>query len=150
MIPNAPKDKKLLVLISAFATSRQEQPYGDYGFKGFNNNISGVEKSGFKVFSLSDVAGRVNLKEGGTGIYKDYYAFTTPTAGLVPLLEAIINRNMFDTGGGPNEWAWRRYRDWNGYGAQTTCITSNCIVISKSEKLYVKYRDYVTPRSKYK
>ena len=132
LIPSAPKDVKYKILRSAFAISRTEQGGPNGGFQGFNNNISGIEKSGFKVFWATDVIGKVSLPEKGTTAgYKFYYAFSSIQAGLVPLISNIVTRNMFDTSGGLNEWSWRWFRDWNGYGArgkieyESDCITVN-------------------------
>ena len=121
--------RKLLILYSAFTISKTEQG-AIGGFSGFNNNISGIESSGFKVYSKDDVTGKVRAKEGGTKIYKFYYSFSSLSSGLVPLITSIMNRNMWESnttipipsnynkiGGG--EFAWRYYRDWNGYGART-------------------------------
>ncbi|MEN6294303.1 MAG: M15 family metallopeptidase, partial [Methanobacterium sp.] len=118
LAPNATNKQKKLILVSAFAISKSEQGAGD-GFRGFNNNISGIESDGFKVFNKSDVNGYVVIPEGGTGITKKYFSFSNLSAGLVPLISKIMERNMFDTGGGANEWAWRYFRDWNGFGART-------------------------------
>jgi len=141
LAPNATTEQKKLILVSAFTISRTEQGKGD-GFRGFNNNISGVESDGFKVFNKNDVNGYVIIPEGGTSKIKKYYSFSDLSAGLVPLISTIMARNMFDTGGGANEWAWRWFRDWNGYGARTKDnYTTNpdftdCDIISKEEKLY--------------
>ena len=111
LISGASKDQKLAVLKSAYAISLTEQRGKNGGFRGFNNNISGVESSGFQVFNASDVNGKVQATERKTGIKKFYYSFSSVGAGLVPLISKIIERNMFDNGGGANEWAWRSYRD---------------------------------------
>lgn len=156
MAPNASKTNKKKILISAFAISRKEQGGPNQGFKGFNNNISGVEASGFQVYSKSDVVGKVILPEGGTGKTKAYYAFKSVDAGLVPLISKIMDRNMFAIGGSKNEWAWRWFRDWNGYGArgtntyQTNPEYDDCDIISNAESLYSQAETQVNIYSKYR
>lgn len=139
LAPGAKSNYKRAILTSAFTISRQEQGSGT-GFKGFNNNISGIEASGFSVYSADDVVGRVKLTEGGTGKEKFYYAFSSIGSGLVPLLSKIMDRNMFATGGSPNEFAWRYFRDWNGFGGRTTSTYAthrdDCKLISNLESLY--------------
>jgi len=126
------------VVTAALAVSIIEQGSGDR-IKGFNNNLTGVESSGFKVFKKSDVNGKVFATEGGTGLKKAYYSFKSVEAGLVPLISKIIQRNMFAQNGEANEFAWRYYRDWNGYGARTkTTYSGDCAVISRIEKVYAK------------
>jgi hypothetical protein len=155
LAPNASTANKKKVLVAAFAISKAEQGYQS-GFKGFNNNISGIESSGFSVYKLSDVVGKVSLTEGGTGKKKFYYAFSTITAGLAPLLSKIMDRNMFATGGSPNEFAWRYFRDWNGYGARTKDKYStdpnwdDCDIISTFESSYKTALSSVNSYSKYK
>ena len=154
LAPNAKSSYKKAILTSAFAISRQEQGGPGGGFKGFNNNISGIEASGFSVYSASDVVGKVILTEGGTGKKKEYYAFKDIGAGLVPLLSKIMERNMWATGGTPNEFAWRYFRDWNGYGARTTQSYAkhmdDCILISNFENIYKSALSQVNQFSKYK
>ena len=42
-----------------------------------------------------------------------------------------MNRNMFATGNSAGEWAWRWYRDWNGFGARTKKdYVSDCDVVN--------------------
>jgi len=150
IIPGASKENKKQVLISAFAISRSEQGYGK-GFKGFNNNLSGVESSGFSVFSTSDVVGKVKLTEGGTGKVKYYYAFSNLSAGLTPLISSIVKRNMFATKGNPGEWTWRYYRDWNGYGARTkTTFKSDCDVVESLLSIYKAAETQVNKYSVYR
>jgi len=154
LAPNATKKQKKLILVSAFAISKSEQGSGD-GFKGFNNNISGVESDGFKVFNKNDVNGYVVATEGGTGKSKKYFSFSNLGAGLVPLISKIMERNMFDTGGGANEWAWRYFRDWNGYGARTKKEYKNnpnyndCNIISGNETKYNSALTKVNSLTKY-
>ena len=140
LIPGATKAQKTAILISAFSISRQEQGGPNGGFKGFNNNISGIEASGFSVFADSDVNGKVIKTEGGTGKQKEYYAFVSLSSGLVPLISKIIDRNMWATGGTSNEWAWRYFRDWNGFGGRTTKTYAkhmdDCKIISNIESVY--------------
>lgn len=151
IIPGASKDQKLAVLKSAYATSLSEQRGKNGGFRGFNNNISGVESSGFQVFNASDVNGKVEATEGGTGIKKFYYSFSNLSAGLVPLISKIIERNMFDDGGGANEWAWRSYRDWNGYGARTKpTYVSDCTDVKGREDVYNEAAGYVNTWTTFK
>jgi hypothetical protein len=155
LAPSASKTHKKQILISAFSISKAEQGYGD-GFKGFNNNISGVESSGFSVYNKSDTIGKVSLTEGGTGKKKYYYAFSSLSAGLVPLISKIMDRNMFATGGTPNEFAWRYFRDWNGYGArtktkyQTDPNHDDCDIIASNESIYKNALSIVNSYSKYK
>ena len=155
LAPSASKTHKKQILISAFSISKAEQGYGD-GFKGFNNNISGVESSGFSVYNKSDTIGKVSLTEGGTGKKKYYYAFSSLSAGLVPLISKIMDRNMFATGGTPNEFAWRYFRDWNGYGArtktkyQTDPNHDDCDIIASNESIYKNTLSIVNSYSKYK
>ena len=152
LAPNASIENKRKILISAFAISKNEQGSGA-GFKGFNNNISGIESSGFNVFAASDTTGKVKLTEGGTGKDKFYYAFSDLSAGLVPLISNIIKRNMFSLSGELKEAAWRWYRDWNGFGARTkTNFTSDCDVINEVLPNYAyatsqvdKYSTFKTP-----
>jgi hypothetical protein len=137
LAPGISAENKAKILTSAFAISRTEQPGEGLGFKGFNNNISGIESSGFKVFDKSDVTGKVKAKEGGTNILKDYYAFKSLDAGLVPLISKIMERNMFATNKTAGEWVWRYYRDWNGYGARKTpSYKGDCDVLSGFIKNY--------------
>jgi len=147
LAPNTSKALKKKVLISAFAIGRKEQPGPNGGFKGFNNNLTGVESSGFKVFDQNDVNGKVGLNEGGTGIFKFYYSFTSIGAGLVPVISSIMNRNLYaeqDGDAGANEWAWRWFRDWNGYGNRTVPEYStndsfdDCTIIRSAEDAYKK------------
>lgn len=147
LIRNATKDQKFNVLLSAFVKSKQEQGTNG-GFRGFNNNISGVESDGFKVFNKDDVDGQVFATEGGTNIRKPYYSFKNLGAGLIPSITTIINRNLF---GDANEWAWRYYRDWNGFGGRTlTTYVSECTSIKKLESLYNTYKPTVMNLTKYK
>jgi hypothetical protein len=140
MIPGASKQVKKRIVTSALTVGIREQ--GSEGkIKGFNNNLTGVESSGFKVFSASDVNGKVKATEGGTGIQKYYYSFSSLKVGLIPLVSNIIQRNMFAQTDDPNEWGWRYYRDWNGFGARTlpsykTGSLSDCQLISGSEYTY--------------
>jgi hypothetical protein len=154
LAPNARSLHKKLILTSAFAISRQEQGGPDGGFKGFNNNIAGIEASGFSVYAATDVVGKVKLTEGGTGKDKFYYAFKDVGAGLVPLLSKIMDRNMWAVGGTSNEFAWRYFRDWNGYGARTTKSYSqhkdDCILISNFESIYRSAISQVNKFSSYK
>jgi hypothetical protein len=155
LAPNATTTQKKLILVSAFAISKSEQGSGD-GFKGFNNNISGVESDGFKVFNKNDVNGYVVATEGGTGKSKKYFSFSDLSSGLVPLISKIMERNMFDTGGGANEWAWRYFRDWNGFGARTKKEYSNnpnyndCNIITSNESKYNSALNKVNSLTKYK
>ena len=48
---------------------------------------------------------------------------------------------MFAQADDPNQWAWRYYRDWNGYGARTLPDYKNgkltdCQLISGNESTY--------------
>jgi hypothetical protein len=155
LAPTASTANKKKILIAAFAISKAEQGYKT-GFKGFNNNISGIESSGFSVYKLSDVVGKVSLTEGGTGKKKFYYAFSDLSAGLVPLISKIMDRNMYATGGQPNEFAWRYFRDWNGYGARTKDKYSSdpnwddCDIITTFESSYKTALSSVNSYSKYK
>ena len=155
LAPNASKANKKKVLVAAFAISKAEQGYQS-GFKGFNNNIAGIESSGFSVFNKTDVVGKVKLTEGGTGKKKFYYAFKSIDAGLTPLISKIMDRNMFATGGQPNEFAWRYFRDWNGYGARTKDKYStdpnwdDCDIIATFESSYKSALSAVNTYSKYK
>jgi hypothetical protein len=151
LIPSATKDIKKKVLYSAYVVSRTEQGGKNGGFKGFNNNISGVESSGFSVFAATDVVGKVQATEGGTGKSKFYYAFANLQAGLVPLISNVIKRNMTDNGGGSNEWAWRSYRDWNGYGSRTKpTYESDCVTVAGREKAYNDNKKYVDQYTTFK
>lgn len=138
--PNATIPIKKRVLASALAVAIREQ--GSEGrIKGFNNNLTGTESSGFKVFDVLDVNGRVQATEGGTKKVKFYYSFTTLRVGLVPLISKICQRNMFAQSDDPNQWAWRYYRDWNGYGARTLPTyksgeINDCTIISGNESIY--------------
>jgi hypothetical protein len=142
LAPSATGAHKKQILISAYAISRAEQGGPNGGFKGFNNNISGIESSGFKVYSANDVAGKVTATEGGTNKKKFYYAFTTLSAGLVPPITNIMNRNMFSPSGDPEEWAWRWYRDWNGYGARDK-QPSDCANVGVAIAAYKTAKSYV-------
>jgi hypothetical protein len=156
LAPSASTLNKKKILISAFAISRAEQGYEKTSFRGFNNNISGIESSGFSVYKKSDVVGKVSLPEGDTEIPKYYYAFSSISAGLVPLISKIMERNMFATGGQPNEFAWRYFRDWNGYGARGTTRYStdpnydDCDIINNFESSYRTALTQVNSYSKYK
>ena len=140
MIPGASKQIKKRVVTSALSVGIREQGSGGK-IKGFNNNLTGVEASGFKVFTASDVNGKVKATEGGTGIVKFYYSFSSLKVGLIPLVSKIIERNMFAQADDPNQWAWRYYRDWNGYGARTLPAYKNgtltdCQIITGNETVY--------------
>ena len=140
MIPGASKQIKKRVVASALSVGIREQGSGGK-IKGFNNNLTGVEASGFKVFAASDVNGKVQATEGGTGTKKFYYSFSSLKVGLIPLVSKIIERNMFAQADDPNQWAWRYYRDWNGYGARTLPDYKNgkltdCQLISGNESTY--------------
>jgi len=143
----------LLILYSAYAKSRVEQSGSDgFEFRGFNNNISGVESSGFSVYSASDIQGKVSAKEGGTSAgYKFYYAFTKLESGLIPPISKIMERNIWDLDGDPfkadysktggGQWAWRYYRDWNGFGGRTFTDYKNgtlddCDLLNGSVRTY--------------
>jgi hypothetical protein len=146
----SPANKKK-ILISAYAISRSEQVGPNGGFKGFNNNISGIESDGFKVFATTDVNGRVEATEGGTNIKKYYYSFSSLDAGLVPLISKIMERNMFATGDTAGEWAWRWYRDWNGFGSRTkTDYISDCTVVGSVITNYNFAVNIVPGLTKYK
>jgi hypothetical protein len=61
-----------------------------------------------------------------------------------------MERNMFDTGGGANEWAWRYFRDWNGYGARTLPkYNGDCPIISGNETKYKNAMNKVNGLTKY-
>ncbi len=113
----ASNELKAKVLASAIAVTKSEQGINETQARGFNNNLTGVESSGFQVWQASDVLGKVQAREGNSGILKDYYAFASIEVGYVPLISKIIDRNMYPvkTNNGA-EWGWRWYRDWNGYG----------------------------------
>lgn len=113
----ASNELKAKVLASAIGIAKLEQGHTSTTVRGFNNNLTGVESSGFKVWQASDVLGKVQALEGGTEQYKDYYAFASIEVGYVPLISSIIDRNIYPvkTNNGA-EWGWRWYRDWNGYG----------------------------------
>ena len=156
MAPSASDKYKKLIITSALTVAIKEQ-----SLKGFNNNLTGVEASGFKLFTKDEVVGKVILPEGqGTGKIKEYYAFKDLSSGLVPVISKILERNMFATGGTANEFAWRYFRDWNGYGGRTTehyALPSNqkskagvsgydsddCKIISGIESAYDKAAAYV-------
>jgi hypothetical protein len=138
--PNAKSELKKKVLTSAYAISVLETSKEGSNFRGFNNNLNGVESSGFKVFNPSDVNGAVQLTEGGTNILKKYYSFSNLSSGLVPVVTSIMDRNMYalqNGEAGANEFAWRYFRDWNGYGAQDK-FSSDCTLISSAESAYKK------------
>ena len=152
--PKASSANKKLIIASALAVSISEQGSGG-AIKGFNNNLTGTEAPGFKVFNASDVNGKVSLKEGGTGKQKYYYSFATLEAGYVPLVSKILERNMFASSGDPNEFAWRYFRDWNGYGARTlpkykSGEIDDCSIVAGKEKLYNKALEAVNTYSKYR
>ena len=126
------------VVTAALSVAKIEQGVGSK-IKGFNNNLTGVESSGFKVFKNSDVNGKVYGKEGGTGLRKAYYSFTSIDTGLAPLISKIIERNMFPKDpNNANEFAWRYARDWNGYGFQTkSTFKNNGVNIKAIENRYL-------------
>lgn len=155
LAPTVAKDIKKKILTSAYAIGRNEQTGPNGGFKGFNNNLTGVESSGFKVFDSKDVTGRVQAREGGTNIQKYYYSFSSIGSGLIPVLSKIIDRNMFGgTGLTPNtkeenEWAWRYFRDWNGFGGRTLPDYQkpnydDCNIINNLESVYNNSKSYVS------
>ena len=143
--PNAKSELKKKVLTSAYAISVLETSKEGSNFRGFNNNLNGVESSGFKVFNTSDVNGRVQLPENDaqgnpTNRIKNYYSFSNLSSGLVPVVTSIMDRNMYalqNGEAGANEFAWRYFRDWNGYGAQDK-FSSDCTLISSAESAYKK------------
>jgi len=155
MVPTASKENKKRILTSTFAVGRTEQPGPEGGFKGFNNNLTGTESSGFSVFAESDVNGKVSAKEGGTGKIKYYYSFSNIGAGLTPLVSKIIERNMFATNDEPNEWAWRYFRDWNGYGVRTVDKYAtdpnydDCAIVANNESTYKKALEQVNKYTTY-
>jgi hypothetical protein len=147
--PGASKENKKRVVTSALAIAIQEQ-----GLKGFNNNLTGVESSGFKVFATTDVNGKVQASEGGTGLIKTYYSFTSLSSGLIPLVSKIIERNMFAQKDDPNEFAWRYFRDWNGYGGRTTVEyqsgkIDDCTYITNLQNIYKRALRNVDQYSKF-
>jgi hypothetical protein len=147
--PGASKENKKRVVTSALAIAIQEQ-----GLKGFNNNLTGVEASGFKVFAASDVNGKVQATEGGTRLIKTYYSFTTLSSGLIPLVSKIIERNMFAQKDDPNEFAWRYFRDWNGYGGRTTVEyqsgkIDDCTYVTNLQNIYKRALRNVEQYSKF-
>jgi hypothetical protein len=155
LAPNASSNNKKLIIASALAISISEQSGGEGKIKGFNNNLTGTESDGFKVFNASDINGKVSLEEGGTGKRKYYYSFSSPEAGYVPLISKILERNMFAISGDPNEFAWRWFRDWNGYGARTkkdyiAGKINDCSIIAGKESNYNKALKAVNVYSKYK
>jgi hypothetical protein len=147
--PTTSAANKKRVITATLAIAIKEQ-----GLKGFNYNLSGVEASGFNVFSASDVNGRVQATEGGTGKKKWYYSFTSLDSGLVPSISSIMSRNMFGQNDEPNEFAWRWYRDWNGYGGRTTedyiaGKRTDCDIIRGAELVYIRAMKDVNRYSKY-
>jgi len=147
LAPNTSPSGKKLIVTAALTISIGEQGYGEGKIRGFNNNLTGTEKSGFYVFNASDVNGKVWAKEGGTNIYKFFYSFSTPEAGYVPLVREILRRNILAISG-PNEFAWRYYRDWGGYGGRAKPDYQNgtrtdCDAISGIERNYNKALSYV-------
>jgi hypothetical protein len=145
LAPKAKPELKKKVLISAYAIVSSEVRRDGSNFKGFNNNMTGVESPGFKVFTDSDVNGRVRLPENDaqgnpTDVIKDYYSFSSLSAGLVPAVSKIMARNLYplqNGEAGANEFAWRYFRDWNGYGAQIK-YPSDCTIIKINEGTYKK------------
>jgi hypothetical protein len=153
MIPSQPKNIKKLILTAALATAIKEQGSGGK-IKGFNNNLTGVESSGFKVFTSSDVNGKVKATEGGTGRIKSYYSFSSIKSGLVPLISKIIDRNMFAQDSDPVQYGWRWFRDWNGYGARNTTAYINgtrndCDIVDGAADTYRTALNSVNQHSKY-
>jgi hypothetical protein len=147
--PNSTKENKKRIVAATLAIGIKEQ-----GLKGFNNNLTGVEASGFKVFAESDVDGKVKAREGGTGLIKTYYSFTSLSSGLIPLVSKIIERNMFAQDDDPNQFAWRYFRDWNGYGGRTTPEyqtgkESDCTIIKSAEQIYKRALNSVNQNSKF-
>jgi hypothetical protein len=147
--PSATPANKKRIITSVLAITIKEQ-----SLRGFNNNLSGVEASGFAVFGASDVNGKVQATEGGTGKIKFYYSFTNLATGLVPSTSNIISRNMFPQNDEPNEFAWRWFRDWNGYGGRTTPEyksgkRTDCDIIAGAEKVYIQAMKEVNKYSKY-
>ena len=140
IIPTASKEIKKRVVTSALAVAIREQGRGGK-ISGFNNNLTGTESSGFSVFNTSDVNGKVQATEGGTKKKKYYYSFSSIKVGLVPLISKIVERNMFAQDDDPNQWAWRYYRDWNGFGARTlpdykSGKINDCTIVSGNESVY--------------
>jgi hypothetical protein len=155
MIPGESKIMKKRVAAASLATAISEQGSSPGKISANNYNFNGVEASGFKVFSTSDVNGKYNANEGETGIPKYYYSFTNIKAALSPLLNEILRRNMFAQTDNPNEWAWRYYRDWNGYGGRTLPDYKNgtltdCQIISFRESMYNTALNAINQYSKFK
>jgi len=153
MIPSQPKNIKKLILTAALATAIKEQGRGGK-IQGFNNNLTGVESSGFKVFTSSDVNGKVQATEGGTGRKKYYYSFSNIKSGLVPLISKIIDRNMFAQDSNPAQYGWRWFRDWNGYGARSTPeyingTRNDCDIVDGAADVYRTALTSVNQHSKY-
>lgn len=150
MIPTAPKSTKKLISTSALAIGIKEQGRGDK-IVGFNNNLTGVESSGFSVFNSSDVNGKVQATEGGTKKRKFYYSFSNLKSGLIPSVSKIIERNMFAQDGEANQWAWRWFRDWNGYGGRSSPnYKSDCDTVKRAENVYKTAANAVNTYSRYK
>jgi len=145
MAPKAKPELKKKVLISAYAIVSSEVRREGPDFRGFNNNLTGVESSGFDVFQASDVNGRVRLPENDaqgrpTTRIKDYYSFSSLFSGLIPVVTKIMDRNIYplqNGEAGANEFAWRYFRDWNGYGAEIN-YPSDCTIINNNEGTYKK------------
>jgi hypothetical protein len=120
--PTASKEEKNEVLTALYAKCSIEQPPWSIGGPG--NNYFGIEGSSWKVYS-EDVGKMQKMKasEGGTNISKFYWSFDTVEIGMKIVISVIATRSMHGAVGASledkaNEYAWRYFRDWNGYGAR--------------------------------
>jgi hypothetical protein len=81
-------------------------------------------------------------------------SFPTLSSGLIPLVSSIIQRNLFAQKDDPNEFAWRYFRDWNGYGGRTTVAyqsgkENDCDLIKSAEQIYKRALRNVEQYSKF-
>jgi len=120
--PRASKEEKNEVLTALYAKCSIEQPPWSTGGPG--NNYFGIEGSSWKVYP-EDIGKmqRMRASEGGTNISKFYWSFDTVEIGMKIVVSIIVTRSMHGAVGASledraNEYAWRYFRDWNGYGAR--------------------------------
>ena len=151
VLPRASSAEKNEVLVALYAKMTMEQP--SYSKGGPGNNYFGIEGVAWKVYP-GDVGKiqRMEASEGGTNIVKYYWSFNTVEIGMRIAISIIAERSMHGAVGASeedkaNEFAWRYFRDWNGYGARTTDTYKthfdDCKLISRWETTYKNARQTI-------
>jgi hypothetical protein len=138
------KEKKIdkQLLKSIISVIRIEQNY-----KGFNNNLSGVEALGWLGIEKY-INGYVYATEGGTGRRKPFVSFKSLGDQLEFLVIKFNNKNLkISNSQSSTDWAKLWYDKWNGYGARSkkgevakfkTIADYDAYVIKETAKIYSK------------